>query len=339
MKKFTKFFITVYLMIVLIGVNQLYSSEYENFESESEWDGSGIIDLSSGTVSNKEITGLDPITKETIGIITIEVKGYDDGIKSTISIDREEALLDAKRQAIQQAGVLVKSKSELKNSVLTKEYIESKSKAFILPNSRIIHEGYEENGSYLVVLKCKVKKLWQSHNLVGYDKNGKNAEFEIRYLVQEYRWKYASTKIVEFNESQEDILPFFLSPYNQELLKISKDIICVGTASMEGNLRNEELRAEKRSERLLIWIKQVLPPSSRKIGLYTLNVGQFKRSNKNLDINDTAPQRRVIVISVLKKDKKVNLSQALKSAISSNKQMHRIFNVNNYSKFDLISRY
>jgi hypothetical protein len=107
-------------------------------------------------------------------IIEVEIKGFDDGIKTSKQRDYKEAVLFAKREAIEKAGVQIESGSKIENFILKEDYIESKAKAILLPGFRIIDVGYSEDGTYQIVLigKISLKKInsqeytsWMSYSL------------------------------------------------------------------------------------------------------------------------------------------------------------------------------
>ncbi len=91
--------------------------------------------------------------------LTVAIKGLDDGRKTTRQQDYREALLDAKRQAIEQAGVKVTSKSTVVNARLQEDFIESQAEAVLLPGFQVIDIGYAADGTYQVVLSGKVQVL------------------------------------------------------------------------------------------------------------------------------------------------------------------------------------
>ncbi|HAD81118.1 MAG: hypothetical protein A2509_09005 [Candidatus Edwardsbacteria bacterium RIFOXYD12_FULL_50_11] len=93
-------------------------------------------------------------TSETLDVT---IKGLDDGQKTSRQQDYKEAVLDAKRQAIEQAGVTVESKSTVKNAVLQEDFIESNAKAVLLPGFQIMDIGYMQDGTYQIVLTGKVQ--------------------------------------------------------------------------------------------------------------------------------------------------------------------------------------
>jgi len=107
----------------------------------------------------KVLFGLVVLTALTVTAETLDVtiKGFDDGKKTSRQHDYREAVLDAKRQAIEQAGVTVESKSTVRNSVLQEDFIETQAKAVLLPGFQITDIGYMQDGTYQVVLTGKVQ--------------------------------------------------------------------------------------------------------------------------------------------------------------------------------------
>jgi hypothetical protein len=91
--------------------------------------------------------------------IDIKIKGLDDGVKTTKQQDYKEAVLFAKREAIERAGVKIKSMTTMKDFVLNADYIESNAEAVMLPGYDIIDVGYTEDGTYQVVLVGKIAVL------------------------------------------------------------------------------------------------------------------------------------------------------------------------------------
>jgi len=89
-------------------------------------------------------------------IIDAQIKGVDDGIKTSKQQDYKEAVLFAKREAIERAGVRIKSITTVKDFVLNSDYIESKAEAVLLPGYNIVDIGYAEDGTYQIVLIGKI---------------------------------------------------------------------------------------------------------------------------------------------------------------------------------------
>ncbi len=90
-------------------------------------------------------------------IIDVKIIGYDDGIRTTKQKDYREAVLNAMRQAVERAGVEVKSKTRVKDFELEGDYIETYAQAILLPGFEIIDVGYTEGGTYNVMLIGKIK--------------------------------------------------------------------------------------------------------------------------------------------------------------------------------------
>jgi hypothetical protein len=70
-------------------------------------------------------------------IIDFNIRGKDDGEKSIRQNDYADALIDAKRKALEKVGITIKSYSKVQNSQLFEDLIESKSGGFILPGMKI----------------------------------------------------------------------------------------------------------------------------------------------------------------------------------------------------------
>ena len=91
---------------------------------------------------------------ETIDVL---IKGVDDGIKTKKQQDYKEAVMNAKLQAIERAGVKIQSITKVENFMLKYDMVESKAKALLLPGFKIMDLGYQQDGTYQVVLSGKVK--------------------------------------------------------------------------------------------------------------------------------------------------------------------------------------
>jgi hypothetical protein len=89
--------------------------------------------------------------------IDVLIKGIDDGIKSTKQRDYMEAVMNAKLQAIERAGVEIQSITVVENFQLKYDMVESKANALLLPGFQIIDMGYQTDGTYQVVLAGKVQ--------------------------------------------------------------------------------------------------------------------------------------------------------------------------------------
>ncbi len=90
-------------------------------------------------------------------VIDVNIKGVDDGVKTSRQRDYKEAVLFAKREAVERAGVKIKSMTTVKDMVVNSDYIESKAEAALMPGYQIMDIGYQSDGTYLVILIGKVK--------------------------------------------------------------------------------------------------------------------------------------------------------------------------------------
>lgn len=91
------------------------------------------------------------------GTVDIQIKGIDDGIKTTKQQDYKEAVLFAKREAVERAGVEIKSITTVRDMVVNSDYIESEAEAALMPGYNLIDMGYSADGTYQIVLVGKVK--------------------------------------------------------------------------------------------------------------------------------------------------------------------------------------
>lgn len=88
-------------------------------------------------------------------IIEVMLTGMDDGVIESKRHDRDQAILDAKTQAIEKAGCKISATTELINDRIMKNWVARKAKAFILPGYKIEDIGYVEN-TYKIVFYGKV---------------------------------------------------------------------------------------------------------------------------------------------------------------------------------------
>ena len=119
------------------------------------------------------------------GVVEISIKGYSDGKKENPQVDRIEAILDAKKQAIEYAGVEITSYISIEDSKMKESYLESKADGVLLPGYNIIDVGYTANGVYVVVLTGKVI----SRSAQGVDKEIKYALKQLEHEDQRTRQK------------------------------------------------------------------------------------------------------------------------------------------------------
>lgn len=92
-------------------------------------------------------------------IIDIMVKGISDTQNNGAQKDRMEAIMDAKQQACEKAGIQINATSTVENFQLVYDLIESKSEAILLPGYQLMDVGYTADGTYQVVLSGKIKVI------------------------------------------------------------------------------------------------------------------------------------------------------------------------------------
>ncbi|MDA3838235.1 MAG: hypothetical protein PF574_04555 [Candidatus Delongbacteria bacterium] len=90
-------------------------------------------------------------------LVDVAVKGISDNKNNGEQKDRQEAIIDAKRQALEKAGLKLKSTTKVENYQTTYDYIETKAETVLMPGFQIIDNGYGSDGTYSVVLVGKVK--------------------------------------------------------------------------------------------------------------------------------------------------------------------------------------
>ncbi len=90
-------------------------------------------------------------------VIDVVIKGVDDGVRTSRQQDYNEALFNAKLQAIERAGVEIKSITEVVNLQVRFQMVEAKANAVLMPGFQVIDVGYTADGTYQVVLVGKVR--------------------------------------------------------------------------------------------------------------------------------------------------------------------------------------
>lgn len=90
-------------------------------------------------------------------IINVGVRGICDAHRDGVQKDRLEAIMDAKRQACEKAGISIESTTTVENFQMVYDLVESQAAAVLLPGFQIIDNGYGEDGTYSVVLIGQVK--------------------------------------------------------------------------------------------------------------------------------------------------------------------------------------
>jgi hypothetical protein len=117
--------------------------------------GAGEVNVSRITCTVLMILLMVPFVSDA-ETIDVQIKGIDDGTKTTKGQDYMEAVLFAKREAIERAGVKIKALTTVQDLIVNSDYIESKAEGVILPGYNILDIGYTEGGTYQIVLVGKI---------------------------------------------------------------------------------------------------------------------------------------------------------------------------------------
>jgi len=167
--------------------------------------------------------------------IDVLIKGVDDGVKTNKQQDYKEAVMNAKLQAIERAGVEIESITKVVNFQMRFKAVESKATAVLLPGFQIMDVGYLTDGTYQIVLSGRIK-TGKGEPKIGPKSlmnMGKREKLKgDKYLGKgEYKKAYES-----FNKAIshfKDILNTF--PGSDEALKIEKEVIIEAIESIKNN--------------------------------------------------------------------------------------------------------
>ena len=110
-------------------------------------------------------------------VIDVVVKGISDNNRDGAQKDRLEAIMDAKRQACEKAGLSIETATTVENFQTVYDYVETQAAAILLPGFQVIDNGYNEDGSYTVVLVGKVSTQLSD--------SGSQSDFAIIIWLQE----------------------------------------------------------------------------------------------------------------------------------------------------------
>jgi len=149
--------------------------------------------------------------------VEISVKGISDDKKDGAQKDRKEAILDARRQACEKAGLSIQSRTTVENFQTTFDLVETRSEAVLLPGYQIIDIGYVADGTYNVVLIGKIKpssavpREFSDFHLIVWlpEKKGEGMTRE-RLLDQLYDWFTSIRGVFDINAKPLDACEDYL---------------------------------------------------------------------------------------------------------------------------------
>jgi eukaryotic-like serine/threonine-protein kinase len=166
----------------------------------------------------------------------------------------------------------------------------------------------------------------------GADSQGRTAEFSVAVLSVEYKWSFASTYQIQYNNqiiTLEDLRKNLEQEGIRRIMENPTEIVSVGTASCEGNLSDEERRASQRSQQIQLVVKKIFNNVRSVEGYRLLNLGQFRRAGCQANQDLTSYQRSVIIIGVKNKTPGVNVDEALRDRLE--KKPFADFKLEDYS--------
>lgn len=165
----------------------------------------------------------------------------------------------------------------------------------------------------------------------GKDKVGRKGTFDVVVAKKEFLWVRKSSEEIEKDGKaipSADIANQVLDADVKAALGSAREIIAVGTASREGNAREETERAGKRAKKTAEIVSGVAPA----VPIWTLNLGQYHEPGKDGEASGTNWQRPFIVIAVKDLEADSNVGEALADALAGQSKLPA---PKSYSAFEL----
>jgi hypothetical protein len=146
----------------------------------------------------------------------------------------------------------------------------------------------------------------------GLDQHQRPLPFTVYILSQDLSWKLESVNDLEGEQA-------LLSPELTAAVAHAQDVFCIGTASFEGTIGNEEARAARRARTLARWIGGAIE-DPHKTRIFSVNAGQYNGPAQL----DSSRQRKAIIIATQGHPDDVNLGQALASGLSKKQKEYPV---------------
>lgn len=181
-----------------------------------------------------------------------------------------------------------------------------------------------------IIFNLTFNVFWNYENVEG-EFNHKKAKFRIAIVTQEYRWKFESSDSIETGLVEKE-LPKLLD--NLKGFDNMIGLIAIGTASQEGNEKQEISRADRRADNILAVFHKVDLVTNKEI--YKLNLGQYLIKQQSASVAETSVQRRLIIIGIRHKEDKMKFEEvreALKDALQKSSLKYTL-DTKSYSEFD-----
>ncbi len=174
------------------------------------------------------------------------------------------------------------------------------------------------------------------------DEKKKKGEFQLVVIEKDYHWiKGSSEKIANVGNIEKFTTPFLNENFQNYVNTNFRDIVCIGMASCEGDLKIENTRGKRRSEKLKLRLQEAFGENSD-LNIFALNLGKHKFTREECkELSDEASnsQRIVMLVGVTKRtDPSVKLEETLDKAMErmANSQKDLLpINPNDYHLFEL----
>jgi len=182
----------------------------------------------------------------------------------------------------------------------------------------------------------------QSRPFRGADAEGRSAEFRLYVLSDQYAWRLGSSSEIFDNGQPADLAVVLSTPQFQSKFCSANAAFSVGAASHEGPTGPNHGLARARAETIITRLKSnraACPPGQIPI-LFGINLGEHQNrsgcTTQGKCSDNSAPQRRVVMVAAEEMTLGVNLEQALRAGIEE-QDVFRGFSVDDYDLFDVVS--
>lgn len=155
----------------------------------------------------------------------------------------------------------------------------------------------------------------------GYDKQNRRGLFDIVVLKNQFLWVRSSYNQLERDGAVIPLVSLTDTIFDDDVLRAldsARDIVAVGTASQEGELKTEVARANRRARETAKLIKSVL---NNDVPIWVLNLGQYRDPCEDCEAVETNWQRPFIFITAVRKDESLNLKEAVRDAMAGSSKL------------------
>lgn len=153
-------------------------------------------------------------------------------------------------------------------------------------------------------------------SIIGFDRAGRRAAFDVLVLVKEYAWVRGSTsELVKGARviGEQAVVAEVLSPAVRAALGRAEELIAVGIASQEGEQAVEAERAASRAQQTAEWLFAAL---GARVPISTLNLGRYREPCQACETADTSWQRPFVVVAARDREPQVVVGEALADALT-----------------------